>query len=92
MNKKELIDALAHKLRKNKAEIERVVEGAFELIIEELREENSVRIVGFGNFEVRRRIAREGRNPLTGKTILIKATKTPFFAPGKKLKEAVKGR
>ncbi|MBT3261447.1 HU family DNA-binding protein [bacterium] len=92
MNKSELIDTLARNLGKRRTEIEKIVEATFDLIIAELSKGDSVRIVGFGNFEVRRRIAREGRNPLTGDLIQIKATQTPFFAPGKKLKDKVKGK
>ena len=49
-----------------------------------------VQLIGFGNFEVRKRAARKGRNPQTGKEIKIKASKVPAFKAGKALKEAVK--
>lgn len=92
MNKKELIDYLSEELNKKKSDVSLIVESAFNKITEELVKGNSVRIVGFGAFEVRRRIAREGRNPQTGSKINIHATKTPSFLAGKALKDAVKGR
>jgi len=92
MNKKTLINVLSEKLRKKKSDVKEIIEATFDAIIEELVKGNSVRIVGFGAFEVRRRIAREGRNPQTGDKILIEATKTPSFLAGKALKDAIKGR
>ena len=90
MNKDELITTLSDKLSSSKTDIKMLVETTFSTIINQLSNGESVRIVGFGNFEVRRRIARVGRNPLTGEEMQINATKTPFFAPGKRLKDAVK--
>ena len=92
MNKKTLIDLLAERLNTKKAEVKEIVESVFDCITEELVSGNAVRIVGFGVFEVRRRIAREGRNPQTGQKIKISATKTPSFLAGKRLKDAIKGR
>ena len=92
MNKKELVDRLADKFGKKKSEMKDIIEDAFGMITDELVSGNSVRIVGFGVFEVRRRIAREGRNPQTGEKIKINATRTPSFLAGKSLKDAIKGR
>ena len=92
MNKKTLIDVLSERLDKKKSEVKEIVESIFDSITSELVKGNTVRIVGFGVFEVRRRIAREGRNPQTGKKIKIPATKTPSFLAGKALKDAIKGR
>ena len=92
MNKKKLIHLLSEKLDKKKSDVKEIVEHTFDTIIEELVKGKTVRIVGFGAFEVRRRIAREGRNPQTGSKIEIAATSTPSFLAGKALKDAVKGR
>lgn len=92
MNKKELINILSEKYNQKKSDVKDIVEGAFDQIIEELVKGEAVRIVGFGAFEVRRRIAREGRNPQTGEKIQIEATRTPSFLAGKALKDAIKGR
>ncbi len=57
--------------------------------LSELRKGGAIAITGFGNFEVRKRAAREGRNPQTGESIKIKASKVPAFRPGKGLKDLV---
>jgi len=92
MNKKSLVDVLSKKLNKTKTEVKHYIESTFDLITKEMVSGNSVRIVGFGVFEVRRRVAREGRNPQTGKKMKLSATKTPSFLAGKSLKDAIKGR
>ncbi len=92
MNKKDIINKLVEQTHLNKSDVRDIVEGTFTLIAKELTKGNPVRIVGFGVFEVRRRIARSGRNPQTGETLKIPATKTPSFLAGKALKDAIKGR
>jgi nucleoid DNA-binding protein len=92
MNKKKLIDVVSKETGKTKIEIKEIIETALDIITKELVNGNSVRLVGFGNFEVRSRVAREGRNPQSGNKIHIPATKTPSFLAGKALKDAVKGR
>ncbi len=61
----------------------------FDTVAEELAKGEKVQVIGFGTFEVRERSAREGRNPQNGKTITIKASKSPAFKAGKGLKEQV---
>lgn len=92
MNKKTLIDIVAKEIGKTKIEVKEIIEMSLEKITEELVKGNSVRLVGFGNFEVRSRVSREGRNPQSGEKIHIPATRTPSFLAGKALKDAVKGR
>lgn len=92
MNKFTLIEELAERLDTTKLEVKKVVENLFDLITEELVKGETVRIVGFGEFEIRNRAERKGINPKTGVKIHIKATKTPSFRAGKSLKDAVKGR
>jgi DNA-binding protein HU-beta len=89
MNKSQLIDRVAEMTGKTKKESTQVVEAVLESIAEALQKGEKVSLIGFGNFEVRERAARTGRNPQTGETIQIQASKVPAFKPGKQLKEAV---
>ncbi len=92
MNKMELIEAVAKALDTSKAQAGEVVDLFFStegILGKELKKGGSINITGFGSFEVRKRAAREGRNPQTGATIKIKASKVPAFRPGKGLKELV---
>jgi DNA-binding protein HU-beta len=95
VNKQQLVSALAAKLGRPKAEAGRVVEalfGAEGLLPGELRRGRKVQISGFGNFETRRREARTGRNPRTGRAMTIKASVAPVFRAGKSLKDLVNRR
>jgi DNA-binding protein HU-beta len=92
VNKQELIEAVAKALETSKAQAGEIVDLFFSaegLIARELKKGGSVALTGFGSFEVRKRAAREGRNPQTGATIKIKASKVPAFRPGKGLKDLV---
>lgn len=95
MNKMELIEAVADALDTSKAHAGEVVDLFFSndgVIAGELKKGGSINITGFGSFEVRKRSARQGRNPQTGATIEIKASKVPAFRPGKGLKDLVNKR
>lgn len=89
MNKTELIEKVAEKTGKTKKEAGMVVDSVIQSISEALQDGEKVTLIGFGNFEVREREARKGRNPQTGEEIEIKASKVPAFKAGKQLKEAV---
>lgn len=89
MNKSELIDAVADAAELTKADAGRALDAVLDVIKKSLKKGNSVTLVGFGTFEVRKRGARTGRNPQTGETIKIKASKVPAFKAGKALKDAV---
>ncbi len=92
MNKSELVDALASKTKASKAEAGRTIEAIFStggVIAGELKKGGKVQITGFGNFETRKRGARKGRNPRTGKEITIRASTAAVFRAGKGLKDAV---
>ena len=91
MNRKELIDALAEKTGSTKADAERNIAGLLDIISATLKKGDSIALVGFGTFEVRKRAARVGRNPKTGAELKIKASKVPAFKPGATLKAAVNG-
>lgn len=88
--KKELIEVVAAKAELTKKQATLAVDALFEGITESLVKEEKVQIIGFGNFEVRERAARKGRNPQTGEEITIAASKVPAFKAGKLLKGAVK--
>ena len=87
MNKTELIAAVAEKAELSKKDAEKAVKAFTDA--EELVKGGKVQLVGFGTFEVSERAAREGRNPKTGKTMTIEASKTPKFKAGKALKDEV---
>ncbi|SDY86740.1 DNA-binding protein HU-beta [Evansella caseinilytica] len=90
MNKTELINAVAEKTDLSKKDATSAVDAVFEVITGSLQKGEKVQLIGFGNFEVRERAARKGRNPQTGDEIEIPASNVPAFKPGKALKDAVK--
>ncbi|HEY8530424.1 MAG TPA: HU family DNA-binding protein [Paenibacillaceae bacterium] len=90
MNKSELIARVAERTDMSKKDVTRAVDAVFDIISEALQNGEKVQLVGFGNFEVRERSARRGRNPQTGEEIEIPAGKVPAFRPGKALKDAIK--
>ena len=89
MNKTELIAAVAEKAEISKKDAEKAVKAFTDAVAEELAKGGKVQLVGFGNFEVSERPALEGRNPRTGETMTIAASKTPKFKPGKALKDEI---
>ena len=89
MNKTELIAAVAEKAEISKKDADKAVKAFTDAVAEELAKGGQVQLVGFGNFEVSERPAREGRNPRTGETMTIAASKTPKFKPGKALKDEI---
>ena len=89
MNKTELIAAVAEKAEISKKDAEKAVKAFTDAVAEELAKGGKVQLVGFGNYEVSERPAREGRNPRTGETMTIAASKTPKFKPGKALKDEI---
>ncbi|MEP3233039.1 MAG: HU family DNA-binding protein [Hyphomicrobiales bacterium] len=91
MNKNELIAAVAEKTDLSKAAAGEAVDATFDAITSSLKGGDEVKILGFGNFSVTDRAATTGRNPRTGETIQIKASKSPKFKAGKGLKDAING-
>jgi DNA-binding protein HU-beta len=89
MNKSELIEAMADAADISKAAAGRALEGMIDAITGAMKKGDTVSVVGFGTFQVRERAARTGRNPKTGESIEIKASKSPAFKAGKALKDAV---
>ncbi|WP_035186220.1 HU family DNA-binding protein [Alteribacter aurantiacus] len=90
MNKTELINAVSEKTELSKKDATNAVDAVFDVITDSLQKAEKVQLIGFGNFEVRERAARKGRNPQTGEEIEIPASNVPAFKPGKALKDAVK--
>ena len=90
MNKSDLVDAVASKADMSKAEAGRAVDAVLGSVGDALGDGDSVSLVGFGTFSVRHRAARMGRNPQTGATMQIAASKVPGFKAGKALKDKVK--
>ena len=89
MNKAELVDAVAEQSGLTKSDAGGAVESVFNTIGNQLRQGNTVSVVGFGQFSVSDRAARTGRNPRTGEEIAIAASRAPKFKAGKQLKDAV---
>ncbi|MBR0146980.1 MAG: HU family DNA-binding protein [Eubacterium sp.] len=89
MNKAEFVAALAEKTGMKKTEAEKAMKGFTDIVAETLKKGEKISLVGFGTFEVLEREAREGRNPKTGKTMTIPASKAPKFKAGRALKEAI---
>lgn len=89
MNKNELVTSMADKAGMKKSEVEKVLKAFTETVTEELKKGEKIQLVGFGTFEVAERPAREGRNPRTGETMPIAASKAPKFKAGKALKDAI---
>ena len=89
VNKSELIDAIASAADLSKADAGRALDATLDAITGALKKQDAVSLVGFGTFQVKRREARDGRNPQTGATIKIAAANVPGFKAGKALKDAV---
>ena len=90
MNKTELVAAVAEQADISKKDAEKALKAFVDVVTEEMKKGEKVQLVGFGTFEVSERAAREGRNPQTGETMTIAASKAPKFKAGKALKDAVK--
>jgi DNA-binding protein HU-beta len=90
MNKTELVNAVSEQTQLSKKDVSKTVDAVFNAIADSLKDGDKVQLIGFGNFEVRERAARKGRNPQTGEEIEIAASKVPAFKPGKALKDTVK--
>lgn len=89
MNKAELVAAIAEKTELSKKDSEKALKAFVDVVTEELTKGEKIQLVGFGTFEVAERAAREGRNPQTGKTMTIPASKSPKFKAGKALKDVI---
>ena len=91
MTKTDLINVVAAEAGISKKEADAAVNATFAAIANALKEGDKVQVIGFGTFEVKAAAAREGRNPKTGETIKIDASKRPAFSASKVLKDQVNG-
>ena len=89
MNKTELVAAIAEKAEIKKVDAEKALKAFTEVVAAELKKGEKVQLAGFGTFDVLERPARQGRNPRTGKSMKIKASKAPKFKAGKALKDSI---
>ena len=89
MTKAEFVEAIAQDAGLSKAAAEKAVSAFVSVVTEALKEDEKVTLFGFGTFEVRERAAHSGRNPATGETIKIAASKVPAFKTSKALKDAL---
>ena len=89
MNKVELVTAIAEKSELTKVDAEKALKAFIDTVTDELKNGGKVQLVGFGTFEVGERAERQGRNPKTGETITIPASKSPKFKAGRSLKDIV---
>ena len=92
MNKEELVQEVSKKAKVTQKEAGEVLNALVETIQKTVSKGKKVTLVGFGTFESRKRAARTGRNPQTGKEISIPAKTVPVFSAGKKFKTAVNGK
>ena len=91
MNKEELVKEIAKKTKVTQKDAAEVLNALVDTIQKTVAKGNKVTLVGFGTFESRKRAARTGRNPQTGKEISIPAKTVPVFSAGKKFKATVNG-
>jgi DNA-binding protein HU-beta len=89
MNKQQLIEAIAKDAKLSKADAKRALEAFTNNVHRSLKKGDSVRLIGFGTFTVKKRKARKGINPQTKETIRIKARKVPAFIAGAELKKSI---
>lgn len=89
MNKTELVEAIATKTGMTKTDVDKVVSSFVDVVTDALVNGDKVSLKGFGNFEVKERGERSGRNPRTGETMIIAASKAPSFKASSALKSAV---
>ena len=91
MTKTDLVNVVASAAELSKKQAEVAVNSALDAIVSALKDGDKVQLIGFGTFEVKESAAREGRNPKTGETIQIAASKKPAFTPSKAFKDEVNG-
>ena len=89
MNKNDLVTSVADLSGLSKTDSTHAIEAMIQSLQKALKEGNDVRLAGFGTFSITQRLARDGRNPRTGETLKLAASKSPKFRAGKTLKEAI---
>jgi DNA-binding protein HU-beta len=91
MNKNQFAEAIADKSGLSKRDAQRALDGFQDALMDAMQRGEKVSLTGFGTFEVRERGARTGRNPQTGETMQVAASKNAAFKPGKSFKDALNG-
>jgi len=91
MNKTDLVNVVANATEMTKKDVDAVISATVKAISDALKAGDKVQLIGFGTFEVKAAAAREGRNPKTGETIKIAASKKPAFSASKALKDEING-
>jgi integration host factor subunit alpha len=91
MTKADLVERIFEKIGLSKKEAQEIIEILFDTMRQTFIEGESVKISGFGTFNVRQKTARRGRNPKTGDKVEIKPKRSPYFKVGKELKEKING-
>ena len=91
MNKSQFAEAIADKSGLSKRDAQKALDGFQDALLEAMQNGEKVSLTGFGTFEVRERAARTGRNPQTGETMEVAASKNAAFKPGKSFKDALNG-
>lgn len=91
MNKTDLVNVVASATELTKKDVDAVITATLKAVSDALKAGDKVQLIGFGTFEVKATAAREGRNPKTGETIKIAASKKPAFSASKVLKDEVNG-
>ncbi|MCI5851155.1 MAG: HU family DNA-binding protein [Sutterellaceae bacterium] len=89
MNRQELVDRIAEKEELPKAKAASILKTVLEAVVDTVKADDKLTLVGFGTFKLQNRPARTGRNPSTGAAIKIAATNVPKFVPGAAFKAAV---
>ena len=89
MNKTQFVDAVAQKAGMSKREAEAAVNAMTAVVADALKAGDKVQLIGFGTFEVRERPERVAKNPRTGETVKVAASKAPAFKAGKALKDSI---
>ena len=89
MNKTDLVNVVAANTQVAKKDVDAVLAATFAAVADALKSGDKVQLIGFGTFDVKETAAREGRNPRTGETIKIAASKRPVFSAGSALKNSI---
>jgi len=87
MNRGEFVAAISEQSGLTKADTDRAIEAMFKVVKKTLKSGDSISLVGFGTFVVRKRAARTGRNPRTGAHVSVDQKSVPFFKTGKEMRE-----
>ena len=89
MTKADLVDEVSRETELSRKDSEVIVEALFESVVKALKKSDKLEVRGFGSFRIRKRKARQGRNPKTGEKVDVPEKKVPYFKPSKELKDLI---